>query len=117
MVTSDGSKEWSGTHSDLKKKKIVIENKVVEIIKEHRKLDKLRRKFFDTDTVRLKKRIRNLERKAKRIEEFLSENAPKIGSQGKEIQSNVIDNESAKMATSHGVVQGYNANAMVDEFT
>jgi hypothetical protein len=45
----------------------------------------------------------------------LSENDPKIGSQGKEIQSNVTDNESAKMTTSHGVVQGYNANALVDE--
>jgi hypothetical protein len=45
----------------------------------------------------------------------LAENKPRIGSTGKEIQSNVTDNESAKMATSHGVQQGYNANAMVDE--
>ena len=49
------------------------------------------------------------------VEEFLSENEPKIGSQGKEIQSNVTDNDSAKMASSHGVLQGYNANAIVDE--
>ena len=33
---------------------------------------------------------------------------------GKEIQSNVIDNESVKMPSSHGVVQGYNAQALVD---
>lgn len=45
----------------------------------------------------------------------MSENEPKIGKQKKEIQSNVTDNESAKMATSHGVIQGYNANAMVNE--
>jgi len=33
---------------------------------------------------------------------------------GKEVQSNVTDNESAKMKSSHGMIQGYNANAMVD---
>ncbi|MCC6352303.1 MAG: transposase, partial [Verrucomicrobiae bacterium] len=33
---------------------------------------------------------------------------------GKEVQANVTDNESAKMRGSHGIVQGYNANACVD---
>lgn len=37
-----------------------------------------------------------------------------MGSDGQEIQSNVIDNESVKMPSSHGVVQGYNAQALVD---
>jgi hypothetical protein len=68
-----------------------------------------------TDRQRREKRIKRLKQKVDRIEKFLSENEPKIGSGGKEIQSNVTDNESAKMATSHGVVQGYNANALVDE--
>ncbi len=45
----------------------------------------------------------------------MSENEPKIGAGGKEIQSNVTDNESAKQTSSHGVLQGYNANAIVDE--
>jgi hypothetical protein len=68
-----------------------------------------------TDKERLEKRIKKLSQQADRIEEFLADNEPKIGSTGKEIQSNVTDNESAKMATSHGVQQGYNANAMVDD--
>lgn len=38
-----------------------------------------------------------------------------MGKQGKEIQSNITDNESAKMPTSHGVIQGYNAQAVVDD--
>ena len=63
----------------------------------------------------MKKRIKKLTRQADRIEEFLSNNDPKIGSKGDEIQSNVTDNESAIMATSHGVQQGYNANAVVDD--
>jgi DNA-binding sugar fermentation-stimulating protein len=37
-----------------------------------------------------------------------------LGSNGKEIQSNAVDNESVKMPSSHGVVQGYNAQALVD---
>jgi hypothetical protein len=33
---------------------------------------------------------------------------------GKEISSNLTDNESAKMKTSHGVIQGYNSQALID---
>src|SRR4029453_14065208 len=41
-------------------------------------------------------------------------NEPKRGQQGHEVQSNVTDNESAKMFTAHGVLQGYNSQALVD---
>ncbi len=34
--------------------------------------------------------------------------------QGREIKSNVTDNESALMITSHGTLQGYNGQALVD---
>ncbi len=114
-LPSNAAKEWSGTHSDLKKKQTAIEKKVAEVIKEHRKLDRRQRKSSDTEREQRNKRIKRLENKAKCIEKFLSEQSPKIGARGKEIQSNITDNESAKMATSHGVIQGYNANAMVDE--
>jgi transposase len=50
-----------------------------------------------------------------RLEEWLATHDKKIGRRGKEIKSNVIDNDSAKMATSHGVIQGYNAQALVDD--
>ncbi len=114
-LSSNAAKEWSGTFSDLKKKQEALERKVKEAIQEHRAADKREGKKNVTDRRRREKRIKRLKQRADRIEEFLSENEPKIGSQGKEIQSNVTDNESAKMATSHGVIQGYNANAMVDE--
>jgi hypothetical protein len=38
-----------------------------------------------------------------------------VFSQGKPIKSNIIDNESAKMSSSHGVIQGYKAVAVVDQ--
>jgi len=44
----------------------------------------------------------------------LEENESKEGKQRKEVKSNVTDNESAMMYTSHGVIQGYNAQALVD---
>jgi hypothetical protein len=56
-----------------------------------------------------------LRQKAERIGRFLQENQPKAGTRGKEVQSNVTDNNSAKMTTGHGVIQGYNAQALVDE--
>jgi transposase len=114
-LSSNAAKEWSGKFEDLKKKKEALERKVKEAIREHRAADKREGKKNVTDSARRQKRIKRLKQKADRIEKFLSENEPKIGSRGKEIQSNVTDNESAKMATSHGVLQGYNANAVVDE--
>ena len=114
-LPSNASKEWSGTFEDLEKKKENLERKVREAIREHRAADKRERKRKDTDRDRREKRIRRLKKQAERIEKFLSEKERKKGASGKEIQSNVTDNESSKMATSHGVIQGYNANALVDE--
>lgn len=111
-LSSNASKEWSGTQAELLKKKEKLEQKVKEAIREHREGDE---RGGDQDEQRQQKRIRRLERQAQRIEAFLARNAPKQGRRGKEIQSNVTDNESAKMVSSHGVVQGYNANALVDE--
>ena len=114
-LSSNASKEWSGTFEDLNKKKEALRRKVKEIVREHKDTDKKERSKYASDKERLEKRIKKLSQQADRIEQFLAENKPKIGSTGKEIQSNVTDNESAKMATSHGVQQGYNANAMVDD--
>jgi transposase len=114
-LSTNAAKEWSGTFGDLKKKQEALERKVKEAVREHRAADERDGGTSDPDRLRREKRIKRLKQKADRIEKFLSENEPKIGSGGKEIQSNVTDNESTKLTTSHGVLQGYNANAMVDE--
>ncbi|MBM4401265.1 MAG: transposase, partial [Crenarchaeota archaeon] len=114
-LSSNASKEWSGTFSDLKKKQETLEKKVKEALREHREADKRESGKSVSDRQRREKRIKRLKQKADRIEKFLSENEPKMGSGGKEIQSNVTDNDSAKLTSSHGVLQGYNANAIVDE--
>jgi len=49
---------------------------------------------------------RETSQEAGRVGRWLQENGPKIGRQGREIKSNVTDNESAIMVTSHGTIQG-----------
>lgn len=109
-LPSNASKEWSGTFKELKRKRYKLEQKVRSTIIEHEKSDK-----EETDRPKSKKQIKRLQQKIARIDKFLKENTPKEGKTKKEIQSNVTDNESAKMPTSHGVIQGYNSQALVDE--
>jgi hypothetical protein len=59
--------------------------------------------------------VKRLRRHAQRIKTWLATHDKKIGRQGKEIKSPITDHESAKMATSHGVMPGYNAQALVDD--
>ncbi len=110
-LTTNASKEWSGTHADLTKKKETLQKLVRESVKEHQRNDRAK---IETPEALVKRKER-LDKHAAKIERFLAENPPRIGRRDKEIQSNITDPESAKMKSSHGIVQGYNANAMVDE--
>lgn len=116
--SSNASKEWSGTVSELNRKKEKIEKKVEGLLREQMETDKRdkddEKGGGSSGLSNRKKQIERLKKKAERIEKFLQDNGPKIGSRGKEIKSNITDNESAKMKTSHGVIQGYNGQTLVD---
>lgn len=109
-LSSNAAKEWSGTHADLRRKHAKLRELVRQSVREHRQNDGQKSEV----TSRPAERLKRLAHKAARIERFLKENHPRQGRMGKEVQSNVTDNESAKMKSSHGIIQGYNANAMVD---
>ncbi|MFC2088424.1 IS1182 family transposase [Calditrichota bacterium] len=109
-LSSNVSKEWSGTFKELNHKRNKLEKKVRKLIYEHEREDK--GKSADG---RKANQIKRITQKIDRIDKFLKENEPKKGKTKKEIQSNVTDNESAKMPTSHGVIQGYNSQALVDD--
>ena len=111
-LPSNASKEWSGTFKDLQHKQKKLEKKVRQLIHDHENHD--RQTHALKSGVR-KKQIKRINQQIKRIDTFLKENDPKQGKTRKEIQSNITDNDSAKMPTSHGVIQGYNAQALVDE--
>jgi transposase len=117
-LPSNASKEWSGKISDLVRKKEKMEKRVTELLKRQVEADKKdEENREDTDIfkgVNRRKQVERLKRKAERIREFLKGHGARIGRTGKEIKSNVTDNESANMTTSHGVVQGYNGQAVVD---
>lgn len=114
-LSSNASKEWSGTHADLRKKKEKLEELVREAMADHKRNDSEGGGGGGATSDKERKRIERLQAKAERIEKFLAEKEPKVGRQGVEIQSNITDNDSAKMKTAHGIVQGYNAHALVDE--
>ena len=110
-LPSSASKEWSGTFKALRKKHNKLKAKLQQVIHEHIRQDKK----ANVDTDKHQHQEQRLLQQVERLNEFLQEEEPKIGKSGNEIQSNVTDNESAKMPTSHGVIQGYNAQALVDE--
>ena len=112
-LSSNASKESSGRLSDLEKKKNKIRQKVKRLLKEQIAADKDDDDDFSGPLAR-ERQIDKLQKQADRIESFLKQNGKKIGENKKELNSNVTDNDSAKMRTSHGTVQGYNAQAIVD---
>ncbi len=115
-LPSNASKEWSGTISDLQRKKGKIEKKVAHLIEQQVEADQRDDENNEgpRDGSQRRKHSERLRKKAEGIERFLKDNGPKIGRQGREITSNITDNESATMMTSHGTIQGYNAQALVD---
>jgi len=110
-LPSNASKEWSGTFAELKKKRDKLQEKLQEVLTEHIRQDALP----ESDSKRREQQKKRLQRQVERLDKFLKESTPKAGKTKAEIQSNVTDNESAKMPTSHGVIQGYNAQAVVDD--
>ena len=112
-MPSDASKEWSGTKEELQAKKEKMEKAIKQIVKRHREMDT---KEKDKEVIdQEEKSIETMKKKVKKIKEFLRDNDDKPGKRGKPIKSNITDNESAKIKTSHGVIQGYNGVTVVDE--
>jgi len=109
-LSANVSKEWSGTFKELKNKRDKLQSKLQQILSEHICSDNRP----NLELERQKKQEKRLQLQVERLNQFLQEQKPKRGNDGKEIQSNVIDNHSVKMPTSHGVLQGYNAQALVD---
>ena len=111
-LLSNASKEWSGTKADLSKKKEKIDLAVRHILKQHREADN---RDNDQDLLaREMKQVEKLQTASRKIKGFLDNNEDRKSRSGKTIQSNITDNESAKMKTSHGVIQGVTGVATVD---
>jgi len=109
-LPANASKEWSGTFKELEHKRDKLQARLQQTLSEHIHTDSLP----GQELKRRQKQEKRLQHQVERLNRFLQEEKPKVGKGGQEIQSNVTDNESVKMPSSHGVIQGYNAQALVD---
>jgi transposase len=112
-LPSNASKEWSGTHEELARKSKKMRDAIKTMVKKHKSHDT----SATTETIKQHEleQMETLEANADKIDAFLKQNEKRIGRRGKEVKSNITDNESAKMKTSHGTIQGYVGVATVDE--
>ena len=111
-LPSNASKEWSGTKADFEKKAAKIEKAIENILRKHREEDqnKTEAKVKESE----EKFVETISKRVLKIREWLSHNDDKPGKTGKPRKSNITDNESAKMKTHRGVIQGYDGVAATD---
>ena len=111
-LSSNASKERSGTHEELRHRAKRLDQAADKILALHQTQDKL----GQAQSIEPKRQARldALRKEAKRTREFLATAPKRLNRKGQELKSNVTDPESAKMATSKGVIQGYAAQAAVD---
>jgi transposase len=111
-LPSNASKEWSGTRADFEKKAAKMERAIENILKKHRDEDqnKTESKVKESE----EKFVETISKRVSKIREWLNHNDDKPGKTGKPRKSNITDNESAKMKTHRGVIQGYDGVAATD---
>jgi len=112
-LPSNASKAKSGTRADFERQAAKLEAAAKVILERHREADRLAHEpdIHAKETQRLKR----LQTDAVQMRQWLADNkADRKGSKGAIRKSNRTDNESAKMATSKGVIQGYTGVAAVD---
>ncbi len=114
-LPSNAAKEWSGTKADFQKKVAKLEEAIGRMVEAHRQQDKTPTGQDLED--KEKQYVEQLKKQAGKIKRWLAENDDRTGISGKPIKSNITDNESAKMKTSKGVIQGYVGVTTVDRKT
>lgn len=115
-MPSNAAKEWSGTFKGLEQKR----DKIKCLIRHHIKEDKKQKDTATRDEAReqrIEQTLDTLNKAFDKIDHFLKTQSPRMGQakKTKEVKSNITDNESAKMLTSKGTIQGYNGIATVDK--
>lgn len=110
-LPSNASKQWSGTHKELDEKRKKLERVAERIVLKHQQQDDNERQMPQKDA----QKVERYRRKVEQLKQFLQDNDKKRGPTGNEQKANLTDPDSAKMTSSHGVIQGYNGLAVVDD--
>lgn len=114
-MPSNASREWSGTLQEMDKKYKKIDRAVDRMLARHREEDSSGQVNDHSRRVAEEKNIETLLEASRKIKKFCATAEERIGSSGKPVKSNITDNDSASMLTSHGGIQGYNGVAAVDD--
>ena len=112
-LPSNASKDLSGRLDELAAKAAKLDRAIERMLAAHQ-LEDANDAQGDLET-HAAKQIEKLNRQSEKIKAFLKTAEPKRGPNGRERKSNVTDNDSAKMKTGHGVIQGYTAVAVTDD--
>jgi len=115
-LPTDASKQWSGKHEELRNKSDKMKKAAEKIVSQHISNDSTKN-GKKTLADEKKQTVETLLANAKKIDEFLTENEPRLGKgkRSEEVQSNITDNQSAKMTTSKGTIQGMAFVTATDE--
>ncbi len=113
-LPSNASKAKSGTRKDFQRQLTKMESAAQKIVDKHRQSDTA--PSDEAVAQRDAKKLARLQEESKQLRDWLEKNKEdRKGAKGAIRLSNRTDNESAKMATSKGVIQGYTGVAAVDE--
>lgn len=113
-LPSNASKTKSGTRADFARQAAKMEAAAQAMLTRHRENDA---RAVEPDlAAKAARQQERLTRDAAQMRQWLRDHpADRKGAKGKVIKSNRTDNDSAKMATSKGVIQGYTGVAAVDD--
>jgi transposase len=112
-LPSNASKHRSGTRAEFLAKAEKLERAATAMLDRHRANDTAPDEV--AESARIAARIERMTREAQKIRTWLAEHPEdRVGAGGGVRKSNRTDNDSAKLATDKGVVQGYCAVAVVD---
>ena len=115
-LPSNASKARSGTRADYQRELKKMEQAAEQMLAKHRTADAA--PVDETQSQREARRLERLQREAQQLRDWLEQHPEdRKGAKGAVRLSNRTDNESAKMATGKGVIQGYTGVAAVDEKT
>ena len=114
-LPGNASKAKSGRRKDFEREAAKMEQAVKRMVAAHQSQD-AHKSGGQEDPAAAEHKIERLRTEAKKIRQWLREHPhDRQGSGKKSVLSNRTDNESAKIATDKGVVQGYCGVAAVDE--
>jgi len=113
-LPSNASKAKSGTRKDFQRQAEKMEQAARKMLERHRDADAAPQ--AERDEAREARSLERLQKEAKQVRDWLNDHPEdRKGAKGSVRLSNRTDNESAKMATAKGVIQGYTGVAVVDE--